>query len=97
MRYSSTEVIKIRYLIAFLPSFLHSDHYHFVTVYVNVCMQSDVPPLPLPNGDALDRALSVLDKTPCVDTHKIGVVYVRQGELTSTLNVILVYHSFLFV
>ena len=32
--------------------------------------------------DALDRAIKLLDRTPCVDTHKIGVVYVGPGQST---------------
>ena len=27
-----------------------------------------------------DRAMRVLDKVPAIDTHKIGVVYIRQGQ-----------------
>ena len=30
----------------------------------------------------LERALRVLDKVPAIDTHKIGVVYVRKGQST---------------
>ncbi len=35
-------------------------------------------------SDALDRALAVLDRTPFVHTHKIGVIYVGAGQKTET-------------
>ncbi len=31
-------------------------------------------------GEALNRALTVLDRTPCAETHKIGVIYVPKGK-----------------
>jgi hypothetical protein len=34
----------------------------------------------LPGGEALDRALSVLDLVPAVETHSIGVVYIAPGQ-----------------
>lgn len=34
----------------------------------------------LPNDDATVRGLSVLDRTPVVDLHKIGIVYVGRGQ-----------------
>ncbi|KND02705.1 uncharacterized protein SPPG_01788 [Spizellomyces punctatus DAOM BR117] len=36
----------------------------------------------LPNDESTRRALSVLDRTPVVDLHKIGVVYVGPGQQT---------------
>jgi Rap/ran-GAP len=39
-------------------------------------------PVPLANDDATKRALSVLDRTPSIDLHKIGVVYAGQGQTT---------------
>jgi hypothetical protein len=39
-------------------------------------------PVPLANDDATKRALSVLDRTPSIDLHKIGVVYASQGQTT---------------
>ncbi|KAJ3052100.1 Tuberous sclerosis 2-like protein [Rhizophlyctis rosea] len=37
-------------------------------------------PKPLPTDDATNRAVSVLDRTPLVDLHKIGVVYAAPGQ-----------------
>jgi hypothetical protein len=34
----------------------------------------------LPDDDATSRGLSVLDRTPVVDLHKIGIVYVGRGQ-----------------
>ncbi|ORX51782.1 hypothetical protein BCR36DRAFT_350785 [Piromyces finnis] len=34
----------------------------------------------LPDDDATTRGLSVLDRTPVVDLHKIGIVYVGRGQ-----------------
>jgi tuberous sclerosis protein 2 len=35
-------------------------------------------------GNALDRAIQVLDQVPTLDTHKIGVLYVGPGQTTGT-------------
>ncbi|ORY04707.1 hypothetical protein K493DRAFT_296831 [Basidiobolus meristosporus CBS 931.73] len=41
--------------------------------------QKDLPLL-LPDDDATGRALGVLDRTPVVDFHKVGIVYVGKGQ-----------------
>ena len=41
-------------------------------------------PLLLPNDESISRALSVLDKTPVVDLHKIGVLFVGKGQETES-------------
>jgi hypothetical protein len=56
------------------PSFLFMQ----LTSYPDV-MARDVPIL-LAEDDATTRALGVLDRTPVVDFHKIGVVYVGKGQ-----------------
>ncbi|KAK3845049.1 MAG: hypothetical protein J3R72DRAFT_364962 [Linnemannia gamsii] len=56
------------------PSFLFMQ----LTSYPDV-MARDVPIL-LAEDDATNRALGVLDRTPVVDFHKIGVVYVGKGQ-----------------
>ena len=43
-------------------------------------MQESFGTLDLISGDLLDRALTVLDRTPCLNTHKIGLVYVGKGQ-----------------
>ncbi|KAJ3363543.1 Tuberous sclerosis 2-like protein [Kappamyces sp. JEL0680] len=40
------------------------------------------PPIPLGNDDMTARAISVLDRTPSIDLHKIGVVFVGPGQTT---------------
>ncbi|KAJ3257616.1 Tuberous sclerosis 2-like protein [Boothiomyces macroporosus] len=37
-------------------------------------------PILLPNDDATQRAISVLDRTPSIDLHKIGIVFVDSGQ-----------------
>ncbi|KAH7055214.1 hypothetical protein BKA57DRAFT_389395 [Linnemannia elongata] len=56
------------------PSFLFMQ----LTSYPDV-MARDVPIL-LAEDDTTNRALGVLDRTPVVDFHKIGVVYVGKGQ-----------------
>ncbi|KAF9092088.1 Tuberous sclerosis 2-like protein [Mortierella sp. AD031] len=56
------------------PSFLFMQ----LTSYPDV-MARDVPIL-LAEDDATTRALGVLDRTPVVDFHKIGVLYVGKGQ-----------------
>eukprot|EP00742_Colponemidia_sp_Colp-10_P008317 GILJ01009000.1.p1 GENE.GILJ01009000.1~~GILJ01009000.1.p1 ORF type:complete len:1747 (-),score=226.90 GILJ01009000.1:122-5362(-) len=56
------------------PTFVFSQ-LQYISVY-----GSDGNALPVPVGDALDRAINVLDRTPCVDTHKIGLLYVGVGQ-----------------
>jgi hypothetical protein len=42
------------------------------------------PAIALPEDDRINRAVNVLDHTPLVDLHKIGVVYVTKGQTTET-------------
>ncbi|KAK5671668.1 Tuberous sclerosis 2-like protein [Batrachochytrium dendrobatidis] len=37
---------------------------------------------PLPDTDAINRAIAVLDRTPVIELHKIGIVYVAPGQST---------------
>jgi tuberous sclerosis protein 2 len=43
---------------------------------------TDAPPLLLPPSETIDRALKVLDHIPPYNTHKIGVIYVGEGQST---------------
>ena len=50
-----------------------------------VCLRlgfADVTPLPLKDDDAARRAIANLDRIPPVDLHKIGVVFVDEGQNT---------------
>lgn len=40
----------------------------------------DVRPIPLPDDDATDRTLRVFDRNPTVDCHKVGVIYIGEGQ-----------------
>ncbi|KAH8179585.1 rap/ran-GAP domain-containing protein [Sarocladium implicatum] len=37
-------------------------------------------PIPLPSDDATERAIRVLDRNSTVDGHKIGVIYIGEGQ-----------------
>ncbi|RMJ22847.1 GTPase Activating Protein [Aspergillus sp. HF37] len=41
-------------------------------------------PIPLPDDDITRRAISSFDRNDIVDGHKVGVVYVRDGQTTET-------------
>jgi hypothetical protein len=41
-------------------------------------------PLPLPDDESTNRALTVLDRTPVVDFHKIGLLYVGKNQTRET-------------
>lgn len=47
-------------------------------------LEEHYTPLIVPNNDICNRALSVLDRTPSIDLHKIGVVYVDRGQTTES-------------
>ncbi|KAH6599186.1 hypothetical protein BASA50_003214 [Batrachochytrium salamandrivorans] len=42
------------------------------------------PLRPLPNTDAITRAIAVLDRTPVIELHKIGIIYVAPGQSTES-------------
>lgn len=39
-------------------------------------------PIPLPDDDATHRAISMFDRNSTVDGHKVGVIYIAQGQTT---------------
>ncbi|OAA40249.1 tuberin [Metarhizium rileyi] len=56
--------------------------------HVLVQLMSPVPqsfesarPIPLPDDDAVDRAIRVFDRSSSVDSHKVGVVYIGEGQV----------------
>ncbi|RKP09363.1 hypothetical protein THASP1DRAFT_14391 [Thamnocephalis sphaerospora] len=56
--------------------------YLFLQVTGYPDMTASSAPVPLPDDDATRRAIGILDRTPVVDFHKVGVVYVGPGETT---------------
>ncbi|KHN95731.1 tuberin [Metarhizium album ARSEF 1941] len=55
--------------------------------HVLVQLMSPVPqsfesarPIPLPDDDAVDRAIRVFDRSSSVDSHKVGVIYIGEGQ-----------------
>jgi hypothetical protein len=39
-------------------------------------------PIPIPENNSTNRAFNILDRTPSVDLHKIGVIYVSKNQTT---------------
>ncbi|KAK3327684.1 hypothetical protein B0T19DRAFT_357500 [Cercophora scortea] len=37
-------------------------------------------PIPLPDEDAVDRAIRLFDRNSTVDGHKVGVIYIKEGQ-----------------
>ncbi|KAI8818580.1 uncharacterized protein EV422DRAFT_559533 [Fimicolochytrium jonesii] len=58
------------------PSFLLAQFIHYPN------LQFEEPSVLLPEDDAITRGVSVLDRTPVIDLHKIGVVYVGPDQTT---------------
>lgn len=59
--------------------------------HVLVQLMSPVPqsfesarPIPLPDDDAVDRAIRVFDRSSSVDSHKVGVIYLGEGQENET-------------
>lgn len=62
------------------PSFIFLQLYHSVPLGV---LPTDTPLL-LPSSESVERAMKVLDHIPPYNTHKIGVVYVDQDQVSHT-------------
>ena len=57
-------------------------------------------PVPLPDEDAVDRAIRLFDMTPTVDGHKVGCIYIGEGqtdeiEILANVSGSIHYHEFL--
>ncbi|OHW95181.1 GTPase activating protein [Colletotrichum incanum] len=46
--------------------------------------QDTARPIPLPDDDAIQRAIRVFDRNSTVDGHKVGVVYIGEGQTQET-------------
>ncbi|KAF8297791.1 hypothetical protein DL93DRAFT_2173730 [Clavulina sp. PMI_390] len=60
------------------PNFLHIH----LSQHPSVAQHERSVPIPLQNGDALERAIRILDRTPILELHKVGVMYVAPGQTT---------------
>lgn len=60
------------------PAFIFLQLYHSSSLGVH----SSDPPVLLPSSESMERAIKVLDHIPPYNTHKIGVVYVGEGQST---------------
>jgi hypothetical protein len=43
-----------------------------------------IRPIPLPDDDVVDRAIRVFDRNSPVDGHKVGVIYIKEGQTMET-------------
>lgn len=43
-----------------------------------------IRPIPLPDEDAVDRAIRNFDRNSAVDSHKVGVIYIKEGQTNET-------------
>ncbi|XP_032221463.2 tuberin-like isoform X2 [Nematostella vectensis] len=57
------------------PSFLFLQLYH--SAFLGSTQDK---PVPLPDSEVVERAVKCLDRIPPYDTHKIGVIYVGEGQ-----------------
>lgn len=64
------------------PSFVFLQLYHAASFG-----QRDDRPMVVQNVDIVQRAVKVLDAIPPYETHKIGVVYVREGQTNSEVEI----------
>lgn len=54
---------------------------HFLLqLMIPVDTQPAVKPLPIPNDPAIARAIGAFDRTPVVDFHKVGIMYIGPGQ-----------------
>jgi len=87
--FDSTSPIKNRRIEAGLPpplkqerSNVISPQFMFLQLYQAAGMSTTYTekPLALPNTKPFEKSLKILDMIPCQETHKIGVLYVGQGQ-----------------
>ncbi|KAL4872059.1 hypothetical protein BDV12DRAFT_5850 [Aspergillus spectabilis] len=70
---------------------LHSDNMHSTVLPSHIMLQmmatafptpTTLQPIPLPDDDITRRALSTFDRNDIVDGHKIGIIYIDDGQTT---------------
>ncbi|KAK8855195.1 Tuberous sclerosis 2-like protein [Apiospora arundinis] len=61
-----------------LPSHL------LVHLFSTLPLSDQARPIPLPQDEALDRAMRTFDRSPTVDGHKVGVIYIGEGQTKET-------------
>lgn len=64
------------------PSFVFLQLYHAASFG-----QKEEKPMLVQNVEAVQRAVKLLDMVPPYETHKIGVVYVREGQANSEVEI----------
>ena len=64
------------------PSFIFLQLYHSSSLGLSQCATPRDTPLLLPATESIERALKVLDHIPPYNTHKIGVVYVGNDQVS---------------
>ncbi|KAK8041388.1 GTPase activating protein [Apiospora phragmitis] len=61
-----------------LPSHL------LVHLFSTLPLSDQARPIPLPQDEAVDRAMRTFDRSPTVDGHKVGVIYIGEGQTKET-------------
>ncbi|KAK8047802.1 GTPase activating protein [Apiospora saccharicola] len=61
-----------------LPSHL------LVHLFSTLPLPDQARPIPLPQDEAIDRAMRTFDRSPTVDGHKVGVIYIGEGQTKET-------------
>ena len=54
-------------------------------------------PILLPNTKTVETSLRILDRIFCYETHKVGVVYVGQGQTSDEASILVLVWVFSFV
>lgn len=55
-------------------------NYFLLQVMYPTDSETMVKPIPLPNDQATSRAIAAFDRTPVVDFHKVGILYLGPGQ-----------------
>ncbi|KAK8002021.1 GTPase activating protein [Apiospora marii] len=61
-----------------LPSHL------LVHLFSTLPLPDQARPIPLPQDETVDRAMRTFDRSPTVDGHKVGVIYIGEGQTKET-------------
>lgn len=59
---------------------IFTPNYFLLQLMVPLDTHQSVKPILLPSGEVIDRGIAAFDRTPVVDFHKIGVMYIAPGQ-----------------
>ncbi|KAH1016696.1 hypothetical protein HUJ04_007876 [Dendroctonus ponderosae] len=67
------------------PSFVFLQLYH--NSFLNDHHKAEKPVL-IGNSDAVNRAVNILDNIPPYETHRVGVLYIREGQVNNEMEIL---------